>query len=1227
MSRENRRKASVATDPPAVVALERRLKSLLREAVEPAYPVPPYLTPAELYDDWPGTRRAYPQGYPQDRKHGQNWPVIRNEDDLRQARAFSRFMADTNPLVIGFLDHITNFVVGPGFKWSVGLKGVEGETGAEKKDPAVRACQSVLDEFRSLNGWGDETEATYRGGDGSDDSAQTDLEAECWRSAMRDGEAFLRLFAGGASTNGVPLVRRVNPECVYCPPGETQEGPWSFGIETDPEDRQTRLSYHVADPDKYPQDGEMVSASKVLHLKLNVDSDVKRGVPDFWPLEKEAQHLRKLWQNMAEVTAILSAIAYIRQHAPGVSGTQIANMNDRLRSGTDFSSAKWGDSGASDIYRTFTRHESGTIIDITNGMQFQPPPAVTGLPGFIQGMQATLRIFGLRWGCPEYFSGDASNANFASTLVAGGPFERAAQRRQRIYKQWQQNLAVRVLGMAAEAGRLSLDQLARVSVKATPPAVAIANKAEDTSRRVQLMQAAGLSKRTVLEEEGYDPDREAANTAKEAAEQQPPQMPGDPGAGAPVPQDGPTPDQGGGEMDLSGLADQLFAEGVVWESTLVKKRITDKTGKQTTVRVRADADPPADPKAPGATDGAAAGGTTVGGEAIPDEVAKTVSDPGRLKRFGLRVASALFRADALMQKVGMPAIEAVFDTPSDLQKFGYAATSMVDAGRGLAGQDPIREQLGIGAHLAASLIGKAATAVLGAIKKKRQGAPMTEAVEGLDELVGLWREILAAGHELLGLPEETVPGDDQIRAGLEALAAKGQAPVSEAVEGTATVPPELLAAILQAYARGDEDAVAELIELAGDPDLLAAVLDGPPDEDAITEAKRDRSHLVFDKVKKRWVNPDKKAPVRKTPAGQLTPKEQLIARKQAAEPARQAAREAWAGAVADPTKITPDQLAGLAGHLGALTRDELRAVARGLQQSPTGLKRDIVDRLLAHVGQKPTGGTKVDITAHSDDDLRAEYERRFGKPAGQPAPTEAPKAAADRPAPPAAELERAVVDEVHDMLAGRHANIRMAPIHEIRDAIRAKFGDEAASPEVFNDLLLGLRRQKKLWLVSIDDRSRATEQQLKDSVFAVGETFFWAETMPGTPPRSDGAAASRRDDATPTGTAAKGQEEPKTGGGKLSKTDATARVTATLGEIETLLSTASTPADRDAAYARVPEMASALLDELDKSLSTDDLKALAQEVTRVKPRTRADALLGLRGRLTRDARLLDSRRS
>jgi hypothetical protein len=532
----------------AIRVLESRLEKLTKESLEPIDP--PFLKPSDYYDDWYPERRAFPRGYPQDKKYGENWPIIRHEEDLRLARGTSRLLSETNPLCIGFLNHVTNFVVGSGFKWHVGLKGQKGDK--DNKDPAVIEGQRFLDDFRALNGWGDTGEVSVGDGTDDDDSPSTDLEAEAYSSAMSDGEFFLRLFPGDGSTNGVPMVRRVNPECVYCPPGEMQQGPWSFGIETDPDDRQRRLNYHVADPDDYPANGEIVRAGEIVHLKLNSVSDVKRGVPDFWPLEHEARHIRKLWQNMSEVSAILSAIAYIRQHAAGVTGTQISRIVDATATGRDFRVPLSGDRAGGDSYRSYTRMDGGTVIDVTNGQEWVPPPIAAGIPGFTQAMQATLRIFGLRWGCPEYFSGDASNANFASTLVAGGPFERATQRRQRQFRIFQGNLASRVLLFGVKAGRLKREDVQRLSIAIDPPAVAIANKSEDTSRRATLNQAGVLSVRTWAAEEGLDPEAEAAQIKAEKAAAEPPPGMGGGGPGAPVPGGEPQPDAGGG-MDLATL--------------------------------------------------------------------------------------------------------------------------------------------------------------------------------------------------------------------------------------------------------------------------------------------------------------------------------------------------------------------------------------------------------------------------------------------------------------------------------------------------------------------------------------------------------------------------------------------------------------------------------------------------------------------------------------------------
>ena len=99
--------------------------------------------------------------------------------------------------------------------------------------------------------------------------------------------------------------------------------------------------------------------------------------------------------------------------------------------------------------------------------------------------------------------------------------------------------------------------------------------------------------------------------------------------------------------------------------------------------------------------------------------------------------------------------------------------------------------------------------------------------------------------------------------------------------------------------------------------------------------------------------------------------------------------------------------------------------------------------------------------------------------------------------PTSAQLEAAVMDIFAELRRERHANTGLVPIHEVRSSIRQRHGETAASHAVLDDVLKGLRRSKKLGLLSISDRSRATPEQLQDSIVGVGETFFYLERVDG----------------------------------------------------------------------------------------------------------------------------------
>ena len=115
-----------------------------------------------------------------------------------------------------------------------------------------------------------------------------------------------------------------------------------------------------------------------------------------------------------------------------------------------------------------------------------------------------------------------------------------------------------------------------------------------------------------------------------------------------------------------------------------------------------------------------------------------------------------------------------------------------------------------------------------------------------------------------------------------------------------------------------------------------------------------------------------------------------------------------------------------------------------------------------------------------------EAARTVGKQFGEvrPAPT---------PLPQPAQLERAIITTLEELLRERHAQTGMVPIHEIREEIRRQFGEGASRHDLFDESLHRLRRGNEVILSPITDLSRASNEQLQASIPGLGETLFYVE--------------------------------------------------------------------------------------------------------------------------------------
>jgi capsid protein len=397
--------------------------------------------------------------------------ALLDEHELAAARLECRRLAATNEFAINGHENRISYLVGPGHQYRAVTR-----KGAEPSPGVVADVQAVLDEFLTLNAW-------------------QSRQQEIVRRLDRDGEAFLRFFV---ADRGVTRVRFVEPEQVATPP-ELARVPWaSFGIQTEPDDVETPLGYYI--------DGEPVDATHIQHRKANVDANVKRGLPLYFPVRKNLRRVEKLLRNMSALAEIQSAIALIRKHR---SATRSG-----IEAFADTQSAACGLASASPAPRRLAPYAPGTILDAPAGLEYDFPAAGVNASAFVTVLQAELRAIAARLVMPEFmFTSDASNANYSSTLVAEGPAVKMFERLQSTLKHDDAQVMWRVIDNAAAAGRLPSDVRRRVELQITLPSLHVRDQLREMQIEKIAFEKGILSAQTWSQRLGLDYDQEQKNRA------------------------------------------------------------------------------------------------------------------------------------------------------------------------------------------------------------------------------------------------------------------------------------------------------------------------------------------------------------------------------------------------------------------------------------------------------------------------------------------------------------------------------------------------------------------------------------------------------------------------------------------------------------------------------------------------------------------------------------------
>ncbi len=178
-------------------------------------------------------------------------PAIVNEQQLGELRNECRLLAASNEFAINGQENRISYLVGSGHTYRAAIR-----KGSTADASLASQVQDVLDAFRRENKW-------------------QRRQQEIVRRLDRDGEVFLRYFV---DRDGCTRIRFVEPDQIVTPSVRVGDPAASFGILTDSDDVETVICYYV--------DGRPVDPAEIQHRKANVDENVKRGLPLFFPVRK-----------------------------------------------------------------------------------------------------------------------------------------------------------------------------------------------------------------------------------------------------------------------------------------------------------------------------------------------------------------------------------------------------------------------------------------------------------------------------------------------------------------------------------------------------------------------------------------------------------------------------------------------------------------------------------------------------------------------------------------------------------------------------------------------------------------------------------------------------------------------------------------------------------------------------------------------------------------------------
>jgi len=442
------------------------------------------------------------------------WLVMR----LEYHRTEARWLYQTNPHYRGIIRHAVNYIVGE--NPMVAVEPVD-------KNADKSLASRVADHWKRK-----EESARF---------SFPNLAREFVERALRDGEEGCRRIHDAEA--GIVHWRHLQPEWIVEPVDKSSaDSQWSYsyGIQTPADDVETIEAFWYQPGGGLGGRGTQakpIESDDVVWCKLGTDSNQKRGLPHLFTATPMIRRFADWIMDRIILNKVRTAIAVVITNANSPPGATQART-DRLATG---SMVYRGSDNSQQTVKT-QRIFPGTTIRAAPGEDWKYLNPNTGADDAAADGRAIALAISVCVGYPEFMvSGDASNNNYSSALVAESPGVRTLICQQQFFGEFLCEIPRKTVEL--EMG-LSPEELAQLRFMVSRPDVISRDPLQRAQETETLVLAKIMSRKTAQKRHGLDPEEEDESIELDATE--PVGAGGEPLDTPPAPKVGGKPKAGGG---------------------------------------------------------------------------------------------------------------------------------------------------------------------------------------------------------------------------------------------------------------------------------------------------------------------------------------------------------------------------------------------------------------------------------------------------------------------------------------------------------------------------------------------------------------------------------------------------------------------------------------------------------------------------------------------------------